>query len=84
MTESKNLTKPSESRRKPARTRAEIERDASKQHRENKKAAGQVNLRTFVSPTTRDELQKMKDEMGVATVGDVIENLVKQFRAANK
>lgn len=57
-------------------SRSAIERRGSKNYRE-KKTTTKRNLRAYIDPSTADGLQVLKARMGVSTVGEVIDQLVR-------
>lgn len=59
--------------------RNEIVKKAAKTHRDALLQKGKVELKTFVSPETKNQLAALKSRFNVTTVGEVIDAMSQHF-----
>ena len=61
-------------------TRSEIERRSAKKIRQQKIDAGLLEIKTFVTEDTKATLQIIKQEIGLGSLGEVIDYLAKSWK----
>lgn len=61
-------------------SRSDIEKRSAKKLRDKRYESGLVDLKTYVTAETREHLLSLKKELGVSNLGEVVEELLKNYK----